>query len=45
MMSWSTLREACAPQWHEFAQLLDALGAHELERRWQQAQRLIHETA
>ncbi len=31
------------PQWHEFFQLLDALGHDELERRWQQARRLIHE--
>ncbi len=34
---------AVRPQWHEFFQLLDALGRDELERRWQQARRLIHE--
>jgi len=31
------------PQWHEFVHLLGALGRDELERRWQQARRLIHE--
>lgn len=31
------------PQWREFVQLLDALGTKELDRRWQQARRLIHE--
>ena len=34
---------ALRPQWQEFFQLLDALGREELERRWQQARRLIHE--
>src|SRR5258708_38927381 len=29
--------------WHEFAGLFDALGPHELSRRWQQARRLIRE--
>jgi uncharacterized circularly permuted ATP-grasp superfamily protein/uncharacterized alpha-E superfamily protein len=31
------------PHWQEFFQLLGALGRGELDRRWQQAQRLIHE--
>jgi uncharacterized circularly permuted ATP-grasp superfamily protein/uncharacterized alpha-E superfamily protein len=31
------------PQWTEFFQLLDALGRDELERRWQQSRRVIHE--
>ncbi len=31
------------PQWRQFAQLLDGLGARELDRRWQQARRLIDE--
>jgi uncharacterized circularly permuted ATP-grasp superfamily protein/uncharacterized alpha-E superfamily protein len=31
------------PQWQPFVELLDALGADEIERRWQQARRLIHE--
>ncbi len=31
------------PQWREFVHLLDALGRDELERRWQQARRQIHE--
>ncbi len=31
------------PQWTEFFQLLDALGRNELERRWQQSRRVIHE--
>lgn len=31
------------PQWHQFAQLLDTLGGRELNRRWQQARKLIDE--
>ncbi|REK07440.1 MAG: hypothetical protein DWQ37_21120 [Planctomycetota bacterium] len=31
------------PQWREFLSLLDGLGGSELERRWDQARRLIHE--
>lgn len=31
------------PQWREFVELLEALGTDELDRRWQQARRLIHE--
>jgi uncharacterized circularly permuted ATP-grasp superfamily protein/uncharacterized alpha-E superfamily protein len=31
------------PHWQEFFQLLGALGRGELDRRWQQARRLIHE--
>jgi uncharacterized circularly permuted ATP-grasp superfamily protein/uncharacterized alpha-E superfamily protein len=31
------------PHWKSFVELLDALGGDELERRWQQARRLIHE--
>ena len=31
------------PQWTEFFQLLNSLGREELDRRWQQARRLIHE--
>lgn len=30
-------------QWQQFLQLLDALGQHELGRRWEQARQLIHE--
>jgi uncharacterized circularly permuted ATP-grasp superfamily protein/uncharacterized alpha-E superfamily protein len=29
--------------WLDFAELLDALGSQELNRRWQQARRLLHE--
>jgi uncharacterized circularly permuted ATP-grasp superfamily protein len=34
---------ALRPHWKSFVELLEALGADELDRRWQQARRLIHE--
>ena len=34
---------ALRPHWRQFVQLVDGVGAAELGRRWQQAQRLIQE--